>query len=97
MDAHVASLLERLPAPQAAVLGCTHYPLLQDRFRAALPPDTRLVSQPDIVADSLADYLERHPRFAARGDTRYLTSGNPAEITRQAERFTGHSLPFAAA
>ncbi len=97
VDAHVASLLERLPAPQAAVLGCTHYPLLQDRFRAALPPDTRLVSQPDIVADSLADYLERHPRFAARGDTRYLTSGNPAEITRQAERFTGHSLPFAAA
>ncbi len=34
---HVAALLARLPEPQAAVLGCTHYPLVEDAFRAALP------------------------------------------------------------
>ena len=36
---HVAALLARLPEPQSAVLGCTHYPLVEAAFRAALPPD----------------------------------------------------------
>ena len=54
---HVAALLARLPAPQSAVLGCTHYPLVEAAFRAALPPETTLVSQPALVAASLADYL----------------------------------------
>ena len=64
---HVAALLARLPRPQSAVLGCTHYPLVEAAFRDALPPETALVSQPALVADSLADYLARHPRF--RGGT----------------------------
>ncbi len=97
VDAHVASLLERLPEPQSAVLGCTHYPLMEDRFRAALPNRTRLVSQPEIVADSLVDYLQRHPRFAQAGDVVYLTSGNPAQTSRRAELFLGHPVPFTAA
>lgn len=97
VDAHVKTLLEMLPNPQAAVLGCTHYPLVEERFRAALPPSTRLLSQPDIVADSLADYVQRYPRFAENGGVTYLTSGNPAEVSRSAERFLGHSLTFIAA
>ena len=63
---HVAALLARLPRPQSAVLGCTHYPLVEAAFRAALPPETALVAQPALVADSLADYLARHPRFRRR-------------------------------
>lgn len=97
VDAHVTSLLEHLPDPQAAVLGCTHYPLLEARFRAALPDSTRLVSQPEIVADSLADYLARHPQFVEAGSTRYLTTGNVAQISRRAAQFLGHALPFTAA
>lgn len=97
VDAHVATLLETLPNPQAAVLGCTHYPLVEERFRAALPASTRLLSQPDLVAESLADYLKRHPRFVESGDVTYLTSGDPVDVSRSAERFLGHSLPFRAA
>jgi len=92
---HVAALLQRLPEPQCAVLGCTHYPLVADAFRAALPAATALVTQPALVADSLADYLERHPRFrGGAGAVRYLTSGVPVATGQRARVFTGHPLPF---
>jgi len=97
VDAHVATLLEMLPNPQAAILGCTHYPLVEERFRAALPASTRLLSQPTIVADSLADYIRRYPRFIENGGVTYLTSGDPVEVSRSAELFLGHSLTFTAA
>jgi glutamate racemase len=95
---HVAALLTRLPRPQSAVLGCTHYPLVEAAFREALPPETALVSQPTLVADSLADYLERHPEFnGGSGAVAYLTSGDPMLVGRRAAVFTGHPLTFAAA
>ncbi len=92
---HVAALLARLPAPQSAVLGCTHYPLVHGAFRDALPPATTLVSQPDLIATSLSDYLARHPGFrGGRGEVRYLTSGDPADVGARATVFTGEPLPF---
>jgi glutamate racemase len=95
---HVAALLARLPAPQAAVLGCTHYPLVEPAFRAALPATTTLVSQPALVADSLADYLRRHPRFrGGTGALRFLTTGDPARVGERAARFSGAPERFAAA
>ncbi|HPG21253.1 MAG TPA: aspartate/glutamate racemase family protein [Amaricoccus sp.] len=95
VESHVAQLLARLPRPQSAVLGCTHYPLVESHFRAALPPETTLVSQPELTAASLADYLDRHRRFrGGSGQVRYLTSGDPGAIGERAEIFTGHPLPF---
>jgi glutamate racemase len=91
-------LLARLPAPQSAVLGCTHYPLVEDAFRAALPPQTTVVAQPDIVADSLADYLRRHPRFAdGSGRVSYLTTGARDTVGARAALFMGAAVPFEAA
>src|SRR5215510_14391340 len=49
--------------PHRAILGCTHYPLVEHLFRRHLPAFTRLISQPEVVADSLEDYLQRHPRY----------------------------------
>jgi glutamate racemase len=95
---HVAALLARLPQPQSAVLGCTHYPLVEEAFRAALPPGTALVSQPDLIADSLADYLDRHPRFrGGSGEVAFLTSGDPAALSERAAIFLGRPAPFRAA
>jgi glutamate racemase len=96
--AHVGELLGRLPDPQSAVLGCTHYPLVEGAFRVALPPTTAVVSQPEVVAESLADYLQRHPRFrGGTGTVRYLAS-RPSEVTgRQAGIFLGHPVSFQAA
>lgn len=92
---HVGELLARLPQPQAAVLGCTHYPLVEAAFRAALPAGTMLLSQPQVTAASLSDYLGRHKRFrGGSGVVRYLTTGDPGAVGRRAQAFTGHPLPF---
>lgn len=95
---HVGELLARLPEPQSAVLGCTHYPLVEGAFRRALPPTTALVSQPETVAESLADYLDRHPRFrGGSGEVRFMASRPSDVIGRQARTFLGHPAVFEAA
>ncbi len=85
----------RCAEPEVAVLGCTHYPLVESAFRAALAPAVRLISQPRIVAESLGDYLHRHPRFAAEsGGLRLLTSGDPALVDQGVEKFLGDRARF---
>ena len=85
---HVEELLARLRRPQAAVLGCTHYPLVRSEFAAALPPETEIVCQPSVTAGRLEAYLERHQEFAGgKGRVAYLTSGDPDRVSRQAARF----------
>ncbi|MTD94587.1 glutamate racemase [Hyphomicrobium sp. xq] len=76
--------------PHRAILGCTHFPLVEHLFRRHLPPFTRILSQPEVVADSLEDYLARHPHYIA-GDRGHsvtlLTTGDPAEISARARVF----------
>jgi len=45
------------------ILGCTHYPLLINKIRKNIPDNITLLSQGDIVAKSLAEYLQRHPEM----------------------------------
>ena len=86
--------------PHRAILGCTHYPLVEHLFRRHLPPFTRLLSQPEVVADSLEDYLNRHPRFLApaaspAGPPMLLTTGDPARVGRVARIFWPDAPAFA--
>lgn len=71
------------------ILACTHYPLLLGKIRSYSRPGVKIVTQGEIVAQSLSDYLRRHPEIARRctrgATTRYLTTENPekfAEIAR---------------
>ena len=74
--------------PHRAILGCTHFPLVEHLFRRHLPPFTRILSQPEVVADSLEDYLGRHPRYWPAGQgLRLLTTGRPAEVSAVARVF----------
>lgn len=78
------------------ILGCTHYPLLRETIARFLPPEVRIISQGSIVADSLADYLKRHPeidRYLARnGDTTYYTTDEVGLFERMAEIFMGEKI-----
>ena len=95
---HVDALRRKMPQPQAAVLGCTHYPLLQDVFQQALGPDVTVLSQPALVADSLGHYLARHPAMAGQGGgLAYLTTGDPARVSDRATQFLRRPVSFAAA
>jgi glutamate racemase len=93
---HVDALKRRMPKPQAAILGCTHYPLVEDVFRDALGPDVAVFSQPDLVADSLAHYLKRRPEFAGVGTPAFLTTGNPKSVETQATLFLRRKISFEA-
>jgi glutamate racemase len=86
-------------APHRAILGCTHFPLVEHLFRAHLPPATRILSQPEIVADSLEDYLARRPQFIAGDNGRLvlLTTGEPALISSRARVFWPEVSAFTAA
>ena len=94
---HVDALRRKMPNPQAAILGCTHYPLLEDVFQEALGADVKVYSQPKLVADSLADYLERHPDMAGAGEAGFLTTGDPRRVSDGATRFLRRRIAFDAA
>ena len=51
---HVDALKRKMPDPEAAILGCTHYPLMADTFQDALGDDVKVYSQANLVAESLA-------------------------------------------
>ncbi len=99
IESATSTLLTRHPdaPPEAAVLGCTHFPLVAGHFKAALPPSTRLLSQPQVVAEALQGYLARHPDLSSGpGETRYLTTGRPALVSQLATRFLGGPVRFTA-
>jgi len=95
--AHVARLSQRIGrAPDRAILGCTHYEIVADMFRAALPLGTPLIHQPDATADALAGYFGRHPEFdpGSAGARRFLTTGRPGAQHSLVETFWGAPLTF---
>ncbi|WP_170419000.1 glutamate racemase [Ruegeria arenilitoris] len=94
---HVDALKRKMPQPQAAILGCTHYPLMAEAFQAALGPDVQVFSQGDLVAESLADYLQRHPDMLGGGEAGYLTTGNPQKVSDRATQFLRRQITFKAA
>ncbi len=83
--------------PHRAILGCTHFPLVEHLFRRHLPPATRILSQPEVVADSLEDYLHRHPRFVegnSGGLDLLTTASDPAAISTRAHVFWPEAPAF---
>lgn len=92
----IEALMAADPSIDTIVLGCTHYPLLLPKIRKYTPPGITLLSQGRIVADSLADYLRRHPKMEARigrgGSTEYLTTEDPAKFNDLAAMFLGHPV-----
>ena len=94
---HVEALKRKMPDPQAAILGCTHYPLLQETFQDALGPDVKLFSQASLVGDSLADYLDRHPDKMGNGQAGFMTTGDPRRVSDHATQFLRRQIIFDAA
>lgn len=95
---HVDALKRRMPTPEAAILGCTHYPLMKKTFQAALGEDVKVYSQADLVAESLADYLERRPQLKGTGEENlFLTTGDPSRVSDRATQFLRRKIAFSAA
>jgi glutamate racemase len=99
-DYFVKKYLEALRAQSSGidtiVLGCTHYPLLMDKIKRYMDADCTLLPQGDIVAGSLADYLERHPQMAdtctRNGRRDFCTTDSTALFDHHAGIFFGSAV-----
>ena len=95
VKSHVRNLLDRLPNPEVVVLGCTHYPLIRNIFFKYLGNNSRILDHPDIVADSLEDYITRHPdKVGNQEKSFFLTTGIPSTVEEKAFQLSGVKIKF---
>lgn len=94
---YVGQIIERDPLIDTLLLGCTHYPLIQNAINACLEQvsqrECRTIAQGEIVAQSLKDYLHRHPEIEQRlqkgGECTYLTTDDSDKFADAATLFLG--------
>lgn len=89
----IDQLLAKDPLIDAIILGCTHYPLLMNALKAAVPEGIAIIPQGEYVATSLVDYLHRHPEIdehcSKNATTQYFTTENPERFKECAAMFLG--------
>jgi glutamate racemase len=93
VEKYIDGLLAQSDKIDAVVLGCTHYPLLIRKIQAFMPAAVKIISQGHLVAESLADYLIRHPEIetvcSKNGLTRYFTTESSVAFDEKAAIFMG--------
>jgi glutamate racemase len=93
---NVQNLLASDPLIDTVMLGCTHYPLLEEKIRSYLPDTIKIVSQGGIVAHSLSDYLKRHPEMDKKctknGSIRYMTTESIEKFAVSASIFLNDEI-----
>lgn len=85
------ALAQKDPMIDTIILGCTHYPLLMPKIEKYKRPGVRIIAQGEYVANSLKDYLKRHPEMNVKctktGTCQYFTTENPIRFQEQAQVF----------
>ena len=92
----IDSLLGQCPDIDAVILGCTHYPLLMSKISKYMPQHIHVIEQGHIVAESLKDYLRRHPEMEVRcakgGTCQYLTTEDARRFSSLASVFVNEEV-----
>lgn len=93
---HLDSLLQRDPQIDTLILGCTHYPFLLPKILQHLPSSVQVMAQGSYVAQSLSDYLMRHPEMESRitrgGTAHFLTTEQSDIFSHNASLFMGYPI-----
>ncbi len=93
---HLDRLFKQSSAIDTLLLACTHYPLLIDKIKSFAPAGTTILSQGNIVAASLKEYLERHPamdqRCSKQGTRTFYTTDSVVDFDNHASIFFGENL-----
>ena len=88
---YIDQLLTKDPQIDTVILGCTHFPILLPKIRQYIPEHISVISQGEYVAQSLKDYLRRHPEM----DAKCTKNGNCSFYTTEAEeKFTEAASTF---
>ena len=93
---YLTQLLQKDPEIDTIILGCTHYPLLRPLIERFLPSHVKIISQGNIVASSLADYLTRHAeieeQLGREGEIVYYTTDKTEFFEKMAAVFMGREV-----
>jgi glutamate racemase len=93
---HINNILDKNKDIDTILLACTHYPLLREKIEAHLPGNVKLLSQGEIVAESLKDYLHRHPeietKITKQGARSFYTTDSAEDFANKASIFFGESI-----
>lgn len=97
VQSYLDQILAQSPEIDTLLLACTHYPLLANKIKDYLPTDINVVSQGDIVADSLVNYLQRHPEMeqsiSRNGHQSFFTTtDDTADFDHHASLFFGEEV-----
>ena len=92
----IGALTGQCPDIDTIILGCTHYPLLMPKIRRYMPQGIQVIEQGPIVAESLKDYLTRHPEIETRctkgASCTYLTTDNADKFSSLASIFVNEAV-----
>jgi glutamate racemase len=92
----IDELLSKDNEIDAIILGCTHYPIIKDYIESIVPLSVQVIAQGAIVADKVADYLNRHQEIefkcSKNGVIHFLTTENSHDFDQQASIFYGESI-----
>lgn len=92
----IKELFEKGENIDVVLLACTHYPLLREKIEEYVPVGVKLISQGEIVAQSLADYLNRHPEMEQRcsknGSRIFYTTDSTLDFDNHGSLFYGKSV-----
>ncbi len=93
---HIDQLFNQSEKIDTIILGCTHYPLIKSLILKYLPANITLLSQGEIVANSLKDYLSRHPELekliTKNNQISFFTTDYPHHFNKQASLFFGSEV-----
>lgn len=93
---HIASIFSKNKDIDTLLLACTHYPLLKEKIEKYLPKNVKLLSQGEIVTNSLKDYLQRHPEIESRiskeGKRFFYTTDSAEDFADKASIFFGETV-----
>lgn len=93
---HISRLLEKDKNIDTIILGCTHYPLLLSKIKQYTPKEITIVSQGEYVAESLRDYLKRHPEMEAKctknATCHFLTTEAENKFSESASTFLNQTI-----
>jgi glutamate racemase len=93
---HLRQIFSQCGQIDVLLLACTHYPLLKEKIEKWLPAGVTLLSQGEIVAKGLTDYLIRHPEIASRCSKNkrrlFYTTDSPQDFDRHATAFFGEPV-----
>ncbi len=96
VEKYLNNLLEADSLIDTIILGCTHYPILLDKIKTFLPAGVKAIAQGEIVADSLSDYMRRHPEIDSKctrgGTAHFLTTENPEKFDAMASNFLAYDI-----